>query len=73
MAVCGAAVNVQVLPDWSPTGDASLMWGECPAPDYGTLNFHEPVFLAMWVYYGSLVAFLLMWLAYKTIREKVKA
>ncbi|ORZ13486.1 hypothetical protein BCR42DRAFT_467119 [Absidia repens] len=71
IAACGQALNIQTLPDWSNTNPSGIMWGECPAPDYGELNFHEPVFLALWVYYGSLVGFLLIWLAYKTTREKV--
>lgn len=72
-AACGAAVNIQGgLPDWNSANPTGIMWGECPAPDYGTLNFHEPVFLALWVYYGSLVGFLIIWLMYKTAREKVK-
>jgi cation-transporting ATPase 13A3/4/5 len=73
-AACGAALNIQgALPDWNSANPTGIMWGECPAPDYGTLNFHEPVFLALWVYYGSLVGFLIIWLMYKTAREKVKA
>ncbi|SAM09612.1 hypothetical protein [Absidia glauca] len=71
-AACGAALNIQgQLPDWNSANPTGIMWGECPAPDYGALNFHEPVFLALWVYYGSLVGFLIIWLMYKTAREKV--
>lgn len=48
------------------------MWGDCPAADWGALNYHEPVFIALYVFYGSCVGFLLIWIAYKNIREKVK-
>ncbi|KAI8063241.1 hypothetical protein BC940DRAFT_369931 [Gongronella butleri] len=71
MATCGANLGVSTLPDWNNANPTGMMWGECPAPDYGPLTFVEPIFLALYVYYGSLVGFLLLWLAYKNIRERV--
>jgi hypothetical protein len=47
------------------------MWGTCPTPDYGELTFTEPVFIALYVFYGSCVFFLSAWTVYKYLREKV--
>ncbi|RCI03520.1 hypothetical protein CU098_010396, partial [Rhizopus stolonifer] len=55
---------------WNPN-PASVMWGSCPTPDYGELTFAEPVFIALYVFYGSCVFFLVAWTLYKKLREKV--
>lgn len=47
------------------------MWGQCPTPNYGDLTFTEPVFLALYVFYGSCVFFLVTWAIYKSMREKL--
>ncbi|CAO3596256.1 unnamed protein product [Absidia cylindrospora] len=46
------------------------MWGECPAVVYPPLTFKEPVFLALYAFYGSCFAVLLGWSFYKSTREK---
>lgn len=67
---CAAAIGIGNIPSWVPN-PYSMMWGKCPTPDYGKLNFHEPVFIALYVFYGSCVASLLGWTAYKQMRERV--
>ncbi|KAI8076794.1 uncharacterized protein BX664DRAFT_343939 [Halteromyces radiatus] len=47
------------------------MWGQCPTVIHPPLTFTEPVFLALYVFYGSCVALLISWFFYKSIREKV--
>lgn len=59
-------------PAWDGANPADVMWGECPTPDYGELNFHEPVFIALYAFYGSCAAMLIFWVLYKRIREKVR-
>ncbi|CAO3638867.1 unnamed protein product [Cunninghamella echinulata] len=73
-ATCSASLNIPNLPEWNPNfneTNPTMMWGECPAPDWGELNYHEPVFIALYVFYGSCIGFLLLWVFYKNIREKV--
>lgn len=59
-------------PAWDGANPADVMWGECPTPDYGELNFHEPAFIALYAFYGSCVAMLIFWVLYKRTREKVR-
>ncbi|KAI9303659.1 hypothetical protein BJ944DRAFT_241254, partial [Cunninghamella echinulata] len=71
---CSTYLNIPNLPKWNPNfneTNPTMMWGECPAPDWGELNFREPVFIALYVFYGSCAGFLLIWVFYKNIREKV--
>ncbi|KAJ8661683.1 hypothetical protein O0I10_002490 [Lichtheimia ornata] len=56
---------------WDGANPPDMMWGECPTPDYGPLNFHEPAFIALYVFYGSCVAMFILWTLYKRLREKV--
>ncbi|CDS13844.1 hypothetical protein LRAMOSA06018 [Lichtheimia ramosa] len=58
-------------PAWDGANPADVMWGECPTPDYGELNFHEPAFIALYAFYGSCVAMLIFWVLYKRTREKI--
>ncbi|KAI8987690.1 hypothetical protein BDF20DRAFT_815326, partial [Mycotypha africana] len=71
---CARAANLQgKIPNWIPNPE-SAMWHECPTPDYGALTFTEPVFLALYAYYGSCFVLLAVWTLYKLYREKsVKA
>ncbi|KAI7873218.1 uncharacterized protein EV154DRAFT_100788 [Mucor mucedo] len=66
---CSRAVNIQNIPNWSPNPD-SIMWKECPTPDYGALTFTEGVFIALYTYYGSCIVVLLTWVLYKNAKEK---
>lgn len=59
------------IPNWDGANPPDMMWGECPTPDYGELNFHEPAFIALYVFYGSCAAMLILWTLYKRMREKV--
>jgi hypothetical protein len=67
---CNMAANLQNVPNWSPN-PASAMWHLCPAPDYGKLTFTEPVFIALYVFYGSCFVSLVLWAFYKNLKEKV--
>lgn len=67
---CSKAVNLHSIPNWS-SNPASIMWQECPTPDYGELTFTENVFIALYAYYGSCIAVLLTWVFYKNAKEKV--
>lgn len=69
-AACASYLGVSNVSDWNPNPE-SLMWGQCPTPDYGELTFTEPVFIALYVFYGSCVFFLGGWAIYKFLREKV--
>lgn len=68
-AACASYLGVSNVGAWE-ANPQSIMWGTCPTPDYGTLTFTEPVFIAYWVFYGSCAGFLLIWVAYKLIREQ---
>lgn len=67
---CSSNMGLSGVTEWVPN-PYQIMWGNCPTPDYGTLNFHEPVFIALYVFYGSCVASLVGWTIYKRLREKV--
>lgn len=69
-AACGTYLGVSNVSNWN-SNPGSIMWGECPTPDYGELTFTEPVFIALYVFYGSCVFFLGGWAIYKSLREKV--
>ncbi|KAI8362638.1 hypothetical protein BD560DRAFT_373869 [Blakeslea trispora] len=66
---CASAVNLTHIPTWSSNPE-SAMWHQCPTPDYGTLTFTEPVFIALYVFYGSCFLSLILWSFYKHIKEK---
>ncbi|RCI01675.1 hypothetical protein CU098_004923 [Rhizopus stolonifer] len=66
---CAKAANLTGIPSWSPN-PVSSMWHECPTPDYGVLTFTEPVFIALYVFYGSCFALIILWTLYKHSREK---
>lgn len=70
---CAAKLGLPAsIPAWSADAEYPIMWGECPTPDYGELTFTEPVFIALYVFYGSCVAMLVLWTLYKRTREKVR-
>ncbi|OBZ81777.1 hypothetical protein A0J61_10175 [Choanephora cucurbitarum] len=66
---CALAANLTSIPIWSPNPE-SAMWYECPTPDYGKLTFQEPVFIALYAFYGSCFLSLVLWSFYKYIKEK---
>lgn len=69
---CAIEIGVPTsVSNWDGANPPDMMWGECPTPDYGELNFHEPVFIALYVFYGSCVAMFVLWTLYKRLREKV--
>ncbi|KAI9260854.1 hypothetical protein EDC94DRAFT_129350 [Helicostylum pulchrum] len=68
--ICSNYLGVSNISAWTADPE-SIMWGACPTPDYGPLNYYEPVFIALYVFYGSCVFFLGTWAAYKALREKV--
>ncbi|KAI8144486.1 hypothetical protein BJV82DRAFT_712442 [Fennellomyces sp. T-0311] len=68
---CANAIGASAaIPGWMPNPQ-SMMWGECPTPDYGELNFHEPVFIALYAFYGSCILSWVGWTLYKRFREKI--
>ncbi|KAI8975450.1 hypothetical protein BDF20DRAFT_914379 [Mycotypha africana] len=67
---CANYLGLSKVSSWS-SNPQSIMWGECPAPDYGPLNFHEPIFVTAYVIYGSCVFFLLVWAVSKFLRERL--
>ena len=67
---CNKAANIQNVPTWTENPE-SAMWHECPAPYYGELTFTEPVFIALYTFYGSCLVGLILWTLYKKSREKV--
>ncbi|KAI8380316.1 hypothetical protein BD560DRAFT_387815 [Blakeslea trispora] len=69
-AACSNYLGLSDVPAWNPNPE-SIMWGSCPTPDYGALTFAEPVFIALYVFYGSCVFFLVSWYLYKKMRERV--
>ncbi|KAI8393681.1 uncharacterized protein BYT42DRAFT_541902 [Radiomyces spectabilis] len=70
LKACSADAGLDGTPAWE-SNPQSIMWGNCPTPDYGALNFHEPIFIALFVFYGSCAGFLIIWTLYKSAREKV--
>ncbi|KAI7883302.1 hypothetical protein K492DRAFT_185103 [Lichtheimia hyalospora FSU 10163] len=69
---CAIEIGVPTsISAWDGANPPDMMWGECPTPDYGELNFHEPAFIALYVFYGSCVAMFILWTLYKRLREKV--
>ncbi|CAO3615556.1 unnamed protein product [Mucor hiemalis] len=68
-AVCAQHVGLSDIEQWNPNPQ-SIMSGQCPTPDYGSLTFSEPIFIALFTFYGSCVFFLATWAIYKFIREK---
>ncbi|KAG0173481.1 hypothetical protein DFQ30_007833 [Apophysomyces sp. BC1015] len=70
VASCSAALGLTNVPQWNNTLD-TMMWATCAKPDYGELTFTEPIFIALYVFYGSCVGFLALWTLYKKAREKV--
>lgn len=69
---CSKAANIDNIPPWTENPQ-SAMWKECPAPYYGELTFTEPVFIALYVFYGSCLLTLVFWSLYKKSKEKVRA
>ncbi|KAG1034255.1 hypothetical protein G6F25_009812 [Rhizopus arrhizus] len=67
---CANHIGLSNVSSWSSNTE-SIMWGTCPNADYGELTFAEPVFIALWVFYGSCVFFLVSWILYKRFREKI--
>lgn len=67
---CANYLGLSNASAWNANPD-SIMWGLCPTPDYGELTFTEPVFIALYVFYGCCAAFLGGWAIYKFLREKV--
>ena len=71
MQACANKIGVpDTVPAWNPN-PSSIMWGECPTPDYGPLTYHEPAFIALYTFYGSCLVSLIGWTLYKRFREKV--
>lgn len=68
---CARAANLDSIPVWSNNPE-SAMWRECPAADYGQLTFTEPVYIALYAFYGSCLLSLVAWTLYKKSKEKVK-
>ncbi|CAO3683791.1 unnamed protein product [Rhizopus stolonifer] len=66
---CASHIGLSNISSWN-TNPESVMWGTCPTADYGELTFTEPVFIALWTFYGSCVFFLVTWTLYKRFREK---
>ena len=62
-------ISMASVEQWS-NNPASLMWNTCPAPSK-QLKFTEPAFIALYTFYGSLVAMLIGWTLYKRTLEKV--
>ncbi|KAI8393977.1 uncharacterized protein BYT42DRAFT_552937 [Radiomyces spectabilis] len=67
---CSALVGINNIPNWNETAQ-SVMWGQCPPPDLGTLTYTEPVFIAIYAFYGICLFTLVAWTLYKKAREKV--
>ncbi|KAI9468133.1 MAG: hypothetical protein EXX96DRAFT_114710 [Benjaminiella poitrasii] len=67
---CASYLGLSNLTSWHSNPN-QMMWGSCPTPDYGKLNFSEPIFIALYVFYGSCAFFLVFWTAYKNLREKI--
>ncbi|KAI9497199.1 hypothetical protein BDB00DRAFT_970411 [Zychaea mexicana] len=61
-------IEVDSVVQWT-NNPASLMWNTCPSPS-GELTFHEPAFIALYVFYGSCAAMLIGWTLYKQALEK---
>lgn len=58
--------------DWAPDAQGAI-WNTCPA-EYiadGPPNFTSPFFLALWIFYASLLVLNGLWFLYKLAREKV--
>ncbi|KAI7902768.1 uncharacterized protein BX663DRAFT_552164 [Cokeromyces recurvatus] len=66
---CAKAANLQNIPNWLPN-PKSAMWHQCPTPDYGQLTFTEPVFIALYSFYGSCFISLFFWFLFKKFTEK---
>ncbi|KAI9276272.1 hypothetical protein BY458DRAFT_472850 [Sporodiniella umbellata] len=67
---CASNLGLGTVSPWSSNPE-SVMWDTCPTPDYGELTFTEPVFIALWTFYGSCVFFLVGWTLYKRFRERL--
>ncbi|KAI9306449.1 hypothetical protein BJ944DRAFT_48949 [Cunninghamella echinulata] len=64
--------NVTTIQPWNtrPTLNEP-MWGDCPAKVYPPLTYTEPVFIALYTFYGSCFLVLIFWWLYKSVRESV--
>ncbi|KAI8584672.1 hypothetical protein K450DRAFT_217430, partial [Umbelopsis ramanniana AG] len=70
LAACQSDAGISVG-DWAPDAQGA-MWNTCPA-EYvadGPPDFTSPFFLALWVFYASLLALNGLWYMYKLAREK---
>ncbi|CAO0791257.1 unnamed protein product [Mucor circinelloides] len=67
---CARAAGLDNIPIWTSNPE-SAMWGECPTPDYGQLTFTEPVYIALYAFYGSCLVTLIAWVLYKKSKEKL--
>ncbi|CEG80570.1 hypothetical protein RMATCC62417_14887 [Rhizopus microsporus] len=67
---CANHLGLSNVSSWNPNPN-TIMWGTCPTPDYGNLTYTEPVFIALYAFYGSCVFFLGTWALYKSFREKL--
>ncbi|RCH91984.1 hypothetical protein CU097_010719 [Rhizopus azygosporus] len=68
--VCASHLGLSNVSSWNLNPN-TIMWGTCPTPDYGNLTYTEPVFIALYVFYGSCIFFLGTWALYKNFREKL--
>ncbi|KAI9322428.1 hypothetical protein BX666DRAFT_2147537 [Dichotomocladium elegans] len=69
-SACASGLDISPVSNWVPN-PAERMWGQCPAPDYGVLTFVEPIFISLYIFYGSCLATLGGWYLYKHKKEKV--
>lgn len=67
---CAQALSL-TIPAWYPGIQQPIWWGQCPTRTLLPLNMTEPVFLALYGFYGSCLVSLLAWSLYKSLYEKV--
>lgn len=71
LAACQANATITVS-DWSESATGPI-WNTCPVATTpaGPPNYTSPFFMAMWVFFASLLVLNVLWYLYKIAREKV--
>lgn len=69
---CADHLGISSVSNWVPE-PIQMMWGKCPKPAYGHVTFTEPIYIGIYAFYGLCIGTIFGWLAYKRLKEKVRA
>ncbi|KAI8074516.1 hypothetical protein BC940DRAFT_343132 [Gongronella butleri] len=65
--------SIQSVTPWTsnpPASDQTPMWNTCPVAVLPPIRFTEPVYMTIYIFYGSCIVNLILWALYKQFRER---